>query len=79
MRLICAKKSKLKHLVFFEKDLFIKPTVFNLFSAECLKWSEIGSSFSMTKHDDMNSNYIVFFFRRVENIPRKVEQKAETT
>ena len=27
MRLICAKKSKFKHLVFFEKDLFIKPTV----------------------------------------------------
>ena len=48
-------------------------------NAECLKWSEIGSSFSMTKPDDKNSNYFVFFFRRVENIPRKVEQKAETT
>merc|ERR1719228_1612286 len=39
MRLICAKKSKLKHSVFFEKDLFIKPTVSSISSVSPFRLS----------------------------------------
>ena len=72
--LVC-KYELLSNLIVSE----IGPGNFRLFSANCLKRSEIGSSFHMTISDNIKSNWFVFFFRRAKNMQTEVEQTPNPT